>query len=379
MKGIDDKRDHIRYQFSIRQQDDSKTPIALGEGGDIYSALFANNDDANKEPTIVIESSPQAVFRVRAVSRLSSSIAGHGQPILAAQFSPASSSRLATGSGDNTARIWDCETGTPLATLKGHTSWVLVVSWSPNGEILATGSNDSTVRLWDKAGKPLGNAMKGHTKFIRSLSWEPYHLQASGALRLASASKDSTVRIWDAINRRVDFVLSGHLDSVSCVRWGGTGFIYTASNDRTIKIWKAADGTLAHSLSAHSHWVNHLALSTDFVLRTGYFDHTGTVPATEEEKRQKAQKRFNEAATVEGEIVEKLISASDDSTIFLWSPLHTRKPLARLQGHQKAVNHVTFSPDGMYIASAAFDNSIRLWVSDITLTSFSMDVLLISN
>lgn len=361
LKGIDDPRERIPYRFSVRTASSTKPSENLPEGGDINSTLFAKDKSGNTEDVVELRSAPEAVFRVQAVSRLSSSIAGHGQNILAAQFSPATSSRLATGSGDNTARIWDCETGTPLATLKGHTSWVLTVSWSPDGEILATGSNDNTIRLWDKQGKPMGNAMKGHTKFIRSLSWEPYHLQQPGRPRVASASKDATVRIWDAISRRVDFVLTGHLDSVSCVRWGGTGFIYTASNDRRIKIWNSSNGTLAHTLSSHSHWVNHLALSTDFVLRTAYHDHTGKIPATDSEKLSKAKERFDKAATIEGEITERLVSASDDSTIFLWSPLHTRKPLARLQGHQKLVNHVTFSPDGLYVASAAFDNHVKLW------------------
>lgn len=269
---------------------------------------------------------------------------------------------MVSGSGDSTARVWDCDTGTPKHTLKGHTSWVLAVSYSPNGAMIATGSMDNTVRLWDaKKGQALGGPMRGHTKWITGLAWEPYHMQQSGVPRLASASKDSTVRIWEVGSRRMEMSLTGHKGSVTCVRWGGTGKIYTASHDRTIKVWNATNGTLIQTLSAHAHRVNHLALSTDFVLRTAYHDHTRQVPQEEEQRVAAAKRRYEQAATINNQIVEKLVSASDDFTMYLWEPETSTKPVARLLGHQKEVNHVTFSPDMAYIASAGFDNHVKLW------------------
>ena len=184
------------------------------------------------------------------------------------------------------------------------------------------------------------------------------HLQS---LRLASASKDATVRVWSTNQQTIELVLSGHKGSVSCVKWGGTGFIYTGSHDKTVKVWNAKDGTLAHSLNAHAHWVNHLALSTDFVNRTAYHDHTGKIPDSEDGKIEKAKERFLKAATIQGEVVERLVSASDDFTMYLWEPSKGTKPVARMLGHQKQVNHVTFSPDGLLIASSGFDNHTKIW------------------
>ncbi|EXJ79216.1 hypothetical protein A1O3_08717 [Capronia epimyces CBS 606.96] len=361
--------DRLPYRFFFRNDRSTGSESELLDvQTDLYNSVLRPGFKST-EDNIILQFIPQAVFRVRAVSRCSASISGHGEAILATAFSPESSSRMATGSGDNTARIWDCDTGTPLHTLKGHTSWVLVVSWSPDGKILATGSMDNTIRLWDpKTGEALGGPLKGHTKWITSLAWEPYHTQAPGKPRLASASKDGTVRIWDVVLRRIDESLSGHRSSVTCVRWGGLNRMFTSSQDKTIKIWNTKTWNCLHTLSSHTHWVNHLALSTDFVLRTAYHDHTGKVPETVEEKIKKAKSRFAEAATQEGKLVEKLISASDDNTIFLWDPSAIPadsnaavKPIARLLGHQKQVLHVSFSPDGLYIASASFDNSVKLW------------------
>jgi hypothetical protein len=59
--------------------------------------------------------------------------------------------RLATGSEDGTAKVWDAATGRELLTLKGHSSSVNSVSWSLDGQRLATGSEDGTAKVWEAA------------------------------------------------------------------------------------------------------------------------------------------------------------------------------------------------------------------------------------
>ncbi|KAK0734594.1 WD40-repeat-containing domain protein [Lasiosphaeria miniovina] len=356
-----DREDFTPYRFRIHIP--GKDIIVDQYPADLLGLLQKHGVENPFETTITLSAEPQSVFKVQAVSRLAHRIPGHGQPILACQFSPNSSSRLATGSGDNTARIWDTDTGTPKHTLKGHTGWVLGVSWSPDGERLATCSMDKTVRIWDpETGKPSGSDFKGHAKWVLAMAWEPYHLWRDDTPRLASASKDGSCRIWVVNTGRTEHVLSGHKGSVGSVRWGGTGLIYTGSHDKTIRVWDSVSGTLVHTLISHAHWINHIALSSDHVLRTGYFDHTKDVPDTEEGRRAKAKERFENAAKINGKVAERLVSASDDFTMYLWDPTNNgTKPVARLLGHQNKVNQVQFSPDGTLIASAGWDNSTKMW------------------
>lgn len=67
------------------------------------------------------------------------------------------------------------------------------------------------------------------------------------------------------------------------------------------------------------------------------------------------------SSSPQGSAPERLVSGSDDFTMFLWNPAEDKKPLARMTGHSALVNEVLFSPDTRLIASASFDKSIKIW------------------
>jgi WD40 repeat protein len=77
---------------------------------------------------------------------------GHTERVHDVAFSP-DGTRLATGSQDGTARVWDAASGRELLTLSEHTSlsWIRElnsIAFSPNGTCLATAGNDGTVQLY---------------------------------------------------------------------------------------------------------------------------------------------------------------------------------------------------------------------------------------
>ena len=55
---------------------------------------------------------------------------------------------LASGSRDNTIKIWDIETGTKIKELNGHGNWVNTVAFSHDGQTLASGSWDNSIKIW---------------------------------------------------------------------------------------------------------------------------------------------------------------------------------------------------------------------------------------
>lgn len=185
------------------------------------------------------------------------SLSGHSKAIWSVAFSP-DGDYLASGSADQTIRIWDMGTGKCLRTLTGHGHWVCSVTFHPQNGQLASGSYDRTLKLWDIHTGECLQTLSGHTSGVWSIAFAP-----QGDV-LASSSMDQTVRLWDISSGKLQRVLKGHQNWVMSVAISPDGqHIASASADHTVKLWNLSSGACLQTFTGHRNSVWSIAFSPD--------------------------------------------------------------------------------------------------------------------
>ncbi len=306
-------------------------------------------------------------------SRLRATLRGHTDFVTSVAFSPHGRT-LATGSWDDTIRLWNPRTAEHIRTLTGHSHDVTSVAFHPTGNQLASGGWDAKIGVWDltpKAADPV--FYDGYGGFVTSVAYLPISGQ-----KLAWGSEDNYVRVtakgvkfpkWSSYDTghyhgsRYRYSQS-HGHDVSSVTFSpNEKTLASGSWDNTIILW-STDLHLEYALNGHTDFVTSIAFSPNGkTLASGSWDNTIILWDMATKKTLLILKGHTDrvlavAFSPDG---RTLASGSDDQTIRLWD-VTTGQQRDTLLGHTSGVTAVTFSPDRRTLASAGgWDNTVRLW------------------
>ncbi|ARV61527.1 protein kinase [Nostocales cyanobacterium HT-58-2] len=313
---------------------------------------------------------------------------GHASMVLAVTVS-LDGQTIASGSNDNTIKLWQLETGKLLRTLgrwfSGHSNIVHAVAFSPDGELLASGSWDETIKLWQvSSGKEI-HTLTNDGSWINSVAFSPippnpYYPEKETYVRgfpllskasvglgwiLASGGADCSVKLWRVSTGVKISTFIGHSDPVWSLAFSPDGqLLASGSADCTIKLWQVNTGQEIRTFTGHSFFVNSVAFSPDGqLLASGSADCTIKLwqVNTGQEIRTFTGGHSDEVWSVafspNGQL---LASGSWDKTIKIWQ-INTGNEICTLSGHSNYVRSVAFSPDGQTIVSGSDDDTIKIW------------------
>ncbi|KAJ1948052.1 Cytosolic iron-sulfur protein assembly protein [Linderina macrospora] len=241
-----------------------------------------------------------------------------------------------------------------FAELAGHDDRVWQVSWDKTGTRLATCSGDKSARVWapisgssffEQPGAPapptdaesptttatwqcLDTIDNAHKRTVRSVCFAP-----TSSDTLATASFDGTTAIWakeEDDEYECVATLEGHENEAKCVAWSPSGqLLATCGRDKSVWIWEASG-------------------EGDFDCISVLMEHTQDVKAV-----------------VWHPVHELLASFSYDDTIRLWKDDEDDwYSAAVLSGHTSTVWGGAFSADGTYLASVSDDRTVRVWAQE---------------
>ena len=162
-------------------------------------------------------------------------LSGHSDDVNSVAWSP-DGTKLASGSDDQTVRIWEAATGKQLWQLTGHTggnTGVLGVCFDPTGKTIVSCSWDKTIRFWDSAtGATIGFPVSCDSPVL-SIDWHEN--------RIVAGCHDGTIKVFDAQSGDRLSTVRGHSAVVSSVCFSSGGKQLTSgSDDTTVRNWDPA-------------------------------------------------------------------------------------------------------------------------------------------
>ncbi|MFO0880508.1 MAG: protein kinase [Gemmataceae bacterium] len=167
----------------------------------------------------------------RASGEVRHTLHGHTRKIVSLAFSP-DSRWLLSGSWDNTAQLWNCETGQRVGEPMQHQDLVQDVNFSPDGLGMFTSGDDAVTRAWSVPdGRSRGEPFR-HGGKVQAAAFSP------DGLLFATGLKNGQVHLWDARTLQTLGPPILHAGEVHGLAFAPEGrVLYTSSWDHTVKEW----------------------------------------------------------------------------------------------------------------------------------------------
>ncbi|KAI9888211.1 MAG: hypothetical protein M1814_001089 [Vezdaea aestivalis] len=265
---------------------------------------------------------------------------------------------LSSGFWDLTIRIWDIQTSQEIRKLEnGSSSEILVCS--PDGSLVASTFEERTIRVWDVCSGQEAQKLEGRAKVLQLI------FLPCGSL-LASVCGDATVRLWSIVaGQEIQKIESLDIYGRPAFSPNGSLFAFCSADD-TIRLWDIQSSREVKKLEGHSSTDNYLVfLPNGSLLAAIEFD--GLIVQLwdmQTEKRVQRLERHSEphtslAFSPSGSLLAS-VSASTPQIIGLWD-IQSICSTQKLEGHSQTVYKTAFSPDGHLLASGSSDNTARLW------------------
>ncbi|XP_055022572.1 autophagy-related protein 16-1 isoform X2 [Boleophthalmus pectinirostris] len=249
---------------------------------------------------------------------------------------------------------------TALHVFEAHDGEVNAVKFSPGSRLLATGGMDRRVKLWEViAGHcEAKGALTGSNAGITSIDFD------SAGSYLLAASNDFASRIWTVDDSRLRHTLTGHSGKVLAARFLlDNARIVSGSYDRTLKLWDLKSKVCMKTVFAGSSCND--IVCTEQCVMSGHFDKKVRFWDIRSEsivRELELQGRVT-SLDLNHDRTELLSCSRDDLLKIIDLRTTAVRQTFSAQGFKCGADwtRVTFSPDGSYVAGGSADGALYVW------------------
>ncbi|MGE0607530.1 MAG: c-type cytochrome domain-containing protein [Pirellulales bacterium] len=321
-----------------------------GENGAAATVMATSPNGALVAVDGVSDGKPAIFVREVASGNVTKTIVGHEGAITALAFS-ADNSRLASGSADKTARVWNLADGAQLASFALHTAGVTGVAFNSNGQQVVSGSADNSLKLWNVADAAEIKNFAGHAGAISGVA------MFSNDQFILSASADQTVKVWNPADGAEVRSLAAGAAATALALSRDNARVAVAAGDNSIKIFQVADGALQLTLAGHAAPAKSLQFSADGqrLVSGGAEKHALAWETAKGRLIEAIAAPAGLAAVAYGADPITVLVASADKSLTVQS-LHFERGF---EGLAMKITGVAYSNDGGAVFVSSLDGTIR--------------------